>query len=392
MKTGSPVLVKSAASARIATRNRETPVLRRSSQLGTHMANRGGESQPQSEKFAITTSRGFAPWLAESGSALAVSAYQSGKLIFIGASQKHELSVFERSIDRPMALHVQDDSLFVSTLFQLWKFDDVTKGERYQEYDRLYSPRSSWVTGDLDIHDVKSDQNGRIVFVNTLFSCLATTSEDSSFAPLWRPPFITKLVAEDRCHLNGLAIRDGKPAFVTAVAATDAADAWREHRVGGGVIIDVESGEVVASGLSMPHAPRCRDGKIWLQNAGTGEFGFVEPQSGIFQPIAFCPGFLRGLCFLDGYAIATMSLPRALRTFEGLPLQDRLDRANAAPRCGIAVISLSTGGLEHWLRIEGVVAELFDVVVLPDVTRPALVGFRSDEVRRVISVGEASSL
>ena len=83
------------------------------------------------------------------------------------------------------------------------------------------------------------------MFVNTLFSCLATLSETHSFAPLWQPPFVSRLAAEDRCHLNGLAMRDGEPRYVTAVAATDVADGWREQRRDGGVVIDVATGEIV---------------------------------------------------------------------------------------------------------------------------------------------------
>ena len=133
-------------------------------------------------------------------------------------------------------------------------------------------PQVGYTTGDLDIHDVAVDAAGRPVFVATLFGCLATTSETHSFTPLWRPPFISKLAAEDRCHLNGLAMRDGAPAYVRAVAATDVADGWREHRRDGGVVIDVATNEIVCRGLSMPHSPRLHDGTLYVLNSGTGLF------------------------------------------------------------------------------------------------------------------------
>ena len=50
---------------------------------------------------------------------------------------------------------------------------------------------------------------------NTLFSCLAAASPTHTFRPLWRPPFVSRLAPEDRCHLNGLALRDGEPRYVT---------------------------------------------------------------------------------------------------------------------------------------------------------------------------------
>jgi hypothetical protein len=40
----------------------------------------------------------------------------------------------------------------------------------------------------------------------------------------------------------------------------------------------------------------------------------------------------------------------------------------------------------HWARIEGLVSELYDVAVLPDRVRTAAFGFKSDEIRRVISI------
>ena len=119
-----------------------------------------------------------------------------------------------------------------------------------------------------------------MIFVNTLFGCLATFSPRASFQPLWRPPFLSALVPEDRCHLNGLAMRDGRPAYVTAVAASDVADGWRDRRRDGGCVIDVASGGIVASGLSMPHSPRWYRDRLWVLNSGTGEFGSVAAGGG----------------------------------------------------------------------------------------------------------------
>ncbi|MFZ5616796.1 MAG: TIGR03032 family protein [Pseudomonadota bacterium] len=340
--------------------------------------------------LSLTTSRLFASWLASRNASIAFTTYQAGKFFLIGVNAEGSISVFERTMERPMALCARGGDLYLSTLFQVWRFAAIAGAGDYQGYDRLYSPRQSWVTGDIDIHDIKIDAEGRTIFVNTLFSCLATLSTTDSFNPFWRPKFISKLAAEDRCHLNGMAIRDGCPAFVTAVGRSDIADGWRDHRRGGGVVIDVSSNEIVASGLSMPHAPRWRDGRIFIANAGTGEFGEVDLASGKFTPITFCPGFLRGLDFIDDFAVVTMSLPRGDRTFEDLPLQETLDKTGASPRCGLAVIDLKTGDLAHWLRLEGAVTELFDAVILNNVKRPAAIGFRSDEIRRVLSVGPAA--
>ena len=248
----------------------------------------------------------------------------------------------------------------------------------------------SWVTGDLDVHDIALAPDGRPVFVNTLFSCLATVSDTNSFAPVWKPPFITRLAAEDRCHLNGLAMENGRPRYVTLVGRSDVADGWREHRRDGGAVFDVVSGEVVVGGLSMPHSPRLHQGNLWLLNAGTGEVGRVDIAAGHFEPVAFCPGYARGLTFAGDFAFVGISMPRDNRTFTGLALDDELARRGAEPRCAILVIDLRTGDTVHWLRFTGVVKELYDVAVLSGIRRPAAIGFKSDEIRRVITVGEAA--
>lgn len=343
-----------------------------------------GEAAPA---LAITTSRQMLAWLAEQRVSLALTTYQIGKLFLFGVKPNGELSVFERSFNRCMGLCATDNGLYLSSLFQVWRFENLlAAGEQQDGFDRLYRPQVGYTTGDLDIHDLAVDGDGRLVFVNTLFGCLATLSETHSFKPLWRPPFISRLAAEDRCHLNGLAMRDGRPAYVTAVSRSDVVDGWRDHRADGGVVIDVASNEIVASGLSMPHSPRWYQGRLWLLNSGSGEFGHVELASGRFVPLAFCAGYLRGLSFHGNFALVGMSRPRHNRSFSGLALDQRLGERQAEARCGVQVIDLRSGDAVHWLRFEGLVDELYDVVALPGVRRPMALGFKTDEIRRVLSI------
>lgn len=366
-----------------------------------------------SSRLALATSRQFTAWLVEQNLSLTFTTYQAGKLFFLGLNLNGELSVFERTFPRCMGLCASGSTLYMSSLYQLWRFENVLEpGQLHNDYDALYVPQVGYVTGDLDIHDIavgdfpqpplvrgensdrvplnKGDLKGaesnrnRPIFVNTLFSCLATISETHSFIPVWQPPFISKLAAEDRCHLNGLAMRDGQPRYVTAVSQSDVADGWREKRRDGGCVIDVSSNEVIATGLSMPHSPRWYRDKLWLFNSGTGEFGYVDAQRGKFEPVAFCPGYLRGLALSGDFAIVGLSQARGNKTFSGLPLDEKLAQKNTEPRCGLMVIDLRTGDSVHWLWMEGVVEELYDVAVLPGVRRPMAIGFRTDEIRRVI--------
>lgn len=347
------------------------------------------EKKPPAEpQLQITTSRQFVDWLGASQLSLAFTTYQAGKVFLIGVQDDGKLSLFERTLPRCMGMTVQGDSLYVSSLYQLWRFENIlTAGEKHEGFDRLFSPRMSWVTGDLDVHDVALDGDGRPLFVNALFSCLATVSAAHSFTPLWRPPFISRLAAEDRCHLNGLATEGGRARYVTAVGETDAVDGWREHRRGGGVVIDVEQNAVVLRGLSMPHSPRLYRGQLWLHDSGTGHFGRADLAAGRFEPVAFCPGYLRGLAFHGDFAVVGVSNTRENRTFAGLALEENLSQKKVEPRCALYVIDLRTGDAVHWLRIEGVVRELYDVAVIPGARRPMMIGFMSDEIRRVIKIG-----
>jgi uncharacterized protein (TIGR03032 family) len=339
--------------------------------------------------LVISTSRHFEAWLAERRTSLAFTTYQAGKLFLLGLGPDGRLSVFERSFERCMGLAATPQTLWMSSVYQLWRFENVIEdGGQHDGFDRLYVPQMSYVTGDLDVHDIGFDPSGEPIFANTLFSCLARPSATHSFRPVWRPPFVSRLAAEDRCHLNGLAMRGGEPAFVTMVAQSDVADGWRDHRRGGGVLMDVASGEVAVAGLSMPHSPRWHEGSLWLLNSGTGEFGRVDLNGGRFEPLAFCPGYARGLCFLDRFAVIGLSRPRAEnRTFQGLLLDERLAEKGAEPRCGLLVVDLKSGDTVHWIRIEGVVSELYDIVAIPGIRRPMALGFKTDEIRRMLRVG-----
>jgi uncharacterized protein (TIGR03032 family) len=334
----------------------------------------------------IFASRHFTEWLSEHHISLALTTYQTSRLILLGVTPEGRISGFERLFDRAMGLYATSDRLYLSSKYQIWQFDNALEpGQSYNGYDKLYIPRIGYTTGDLDIHDVVIDRTGRLLFISTLLNCLATVSDRQSCTPLWQPPFISKLINEDRCHLNGLAMLDGEPRYVTACSQSDIIDGWRDKRQSGGCVIDLQSNGIIATGLSMPHSPRCYRDKLWLHNSGTGEFGYLN--DGTFEAIAFCPGYLRGLAFWQDYAIVGLSKPRSEdRTFSGLALDDQLIAKDAEARCGLMVIDLNTGSIVHWVRLEGVITELYDVQVLPNVQRPTALGFQTDEIARVLTL------
>ena len=339
-------------------------------------------TSPDTPKYEVTTSRNFTTWLANQKTSLAFSTYQSGKLFFVGHKPDGRPSMFERTFNRCMGLWAKDDTLWLASAFQIWRMQNVlSDGEVTDGYDRLYVPRVGYVTGDVDVHDIGIDDQNRVVFISTLFSCLGTVSDEYNFEPLWLPPFVSKLAAEDRCHLNGLAFENGKPRYVTACGKTDIVDGWRDCRDSGGCVVDIESNEVILEGLSMPHSPRLYKDKLWLLDSGRGYLGYLDKDTGKFQDVAFCPGYARGLAFIGDFAIVGVSKCRGDRTFEGLPLEQELAKRNATERCGIQVIDLNNGDVVQWLRIEGVAQELYDVVTIPNAARPKAYGFKTDEIR-----------
>ena len=335
----------------------------------------------------ISLSRGFIAWLEMVRCSIAFTSYQSGQLFLVGLTPARTVSIQQAQYTRAMGLCVVGGRIILASDVAIWRLENILGPgqEANHLFDRMYMPRAATYTGDLDVHELAVADDGQIVFVNTKFSCLATLSPTHSFRPLWRPSFITKLVPEDRCHLNGLAMQNGRPRYVTAVSRSDSVSGWRDRRGEGGVVIDVELNEVVVDGLSMPHSPRLHDGALWLLDSGRGFLVRIDLQSGAKQDIAFCPGFLRGLSFVGRFALVTTSLPRT-GLFNNLALQANLESRDAEPRCAIYVIDLQTGGIAEFIELTGHITELFDIAVLPGCLCPSSVPLGAPSIASLITI------
>jgi uncharacterized protein (TIGR03032 family) len=218
--------------------------------------------------------------------------------------------------------------------------------------------------------------------VNTRFSCLCTLHPDYSFVPRWRPPFVSALAAEDRCHLNGLALVNGRPQYVTALGETDTPGGWRTGKAHGGCLLDVPGGEVVSRGLSMPHSPRWHGGQLWVLESGTGQFVQVDRQTGKRQAVAALPGFTRGLAIRGPYAFIGLSKIRAASAMDGVPLAQRREQL----KCGVAVVELRSGRVASFLEFQTAVEEIFEVQVLPGPCFPEVVGFQKEAIHHTFIV------
>ncbi|WP_145750513.1 TIGR03032 family protein [Nitrospirillum amazonense] len=338
-------------------------------------------TQDKMEPPQFLPSPGFSEWLEGTGGSLMLSTYQSGRLIFLYMVEGR-LHVLDRVVGTAMGLAVDDDKLWVGNREQIWKFANtgpaVVDG---RGYGAVYMPRKGYFVGPCDVHDIIADvtfmgERHDLVFASTSFSCIATLDEQHSFRPLWMPDFVSVLNAEDRCHLNGIGARDGRVAYATLCGRQDEALGWQAIRNGGGLVIDLDSGDVVADGLSMPHSPRWHHDRLWLLNSAAGEFGYIDPNRGGFVPVADCLGFARGLTFVGDYAVIGLSQLRPNSFGKGMALHDKLAVGHIQQRCGLQIIDLRTGRNVHWLTIAGPVTELYDVAFKPGIQRPYCPGFR----------------
>jgi uncharacterized protein (TIGR03032 family) len=340
----------------------------------------------RTEQARYTMSEGLVGFLREQNISIACSAFQNDELLLLGRTPTGELMINVGRFRKPTGLHVAGGRLLVATLAHVYRLENILGPDQRLDgtYSHCYVPRVGHFTGVLDAHDVGVTATGEAVFIATRYNCLATVSPVHSFKPLWRPSFISEIVAEDRCHLNGLAMADGTAAYVTAVAETDTYDGWRAQVARGGIVIDVATSAVVCRDLSMPHSPRLRGNTLWLLNSGAGELGYLS-DARRFRPVAFCPGFVRGLAFSGDYAIVGLSRPR-YDDFAGLELNDRLRDRGEEAWCGLWIIDMRSGEGVHWLRIDGQVRELYDVAVLPAVSCPRSVSDATEEALDLITI------
>ena len=321
--------------------------------------------------FNSVYTENFPAILKQLGVSIAVSTYQAGKLIFL-REDRGELNTHFKLFKKPMGIASQHARLCVGTQNTVREYHNVpaaaAKLQPENKHDAVYVPRRDHVTGNVDIHEMSFDDNGELWFVNTRFSCLSTLDLFHSFSPRWHPPFISGFAPEDRCHLNGLGMRDGQPRYVTMLGKTNTQGGWRENKRDGGLIMDIRDNRVIVDGLSMPHSPRWHDGQLWVLESGYGSLCRVNEKTGAVQTVASMPGFTRGIDFHQGLAFIGLSQVRESASFSGLPLTEKTDERY----CGIWVVGLATGKTLAFLRFEGAVQEIFSVQVMANSCFPEL--------------------
>jgi uncharacterized protein (TIGR03032 family) len=305
---------------------------------------------------------------------LLVSTYQAGKLVMLRPDSEENLNTHFRTFKKPMGMAVGRNRLALGTAQEIWDFRNVPavapRLEPKGKVDACFLPREIHVTGDIQIHEMVYEED-ELWFINTAFSCLCTMDSDHSFVPRWRPPFVTELAPGDRCHLNGLGMQDGKPRWVTMLGKYDTPGGWRENKKSGGLIMDLDSEEIVCRGLSMPHSPRWYADRLWVLESGNGSFGTVDLQTGRFEPIIQLPGFTRGLDFVGNLAFIGLSQVRETAVFSGIAITERLKETER--NCGVWVVDIRSGQLVGFLKFEDAVQEIFAVSIVRGAIYPELI-------------------
>ena len=338
------------------------------------------ENQPVSDLRSVHTTN-FPDLLDKLGISLAVSTYQANKLILVRA-EGGALNTHFIPFKKPMGMAICHPRLALGTASEVCFMHNVPsvagKLEPAGKHDACYLPHHLQVTGNIDIHEMAWGADKQLWLINTKFSCLCTLDDEHSFVPRWRPPFISALYLEDRCHLNGLGMRNGQPKYVTMLGETDTPGGWRANKADGGLLMDIDTNAVLLRGLSMPHSPRWYNDRLLLLESGNGSIAQVDEKAGKLKTIAQMPGFTRGLDFCGPLAFIGLSQIRETATFSGLPITNRLKERT----CGVWVVDLNTGQTVAFLRFEGSVQEIFAVQVLPGLRFPEILEWNHELVEK----------
>lgn len=327
------------------------------------------ETNNQIIPFGCTFSPQIPELLQKLNISLAISTYQAKKVILISAKDEDSINQLPRTFENPMGIAVQNDSLAIACKDQVIVFQNSRNlAEHYPNkpntYDSLFIPITTFHTGRVDMHDIAFGKEG-LWAINTSFSCLCRVDGSYNFIPQWKPKFITDLVPEDRCHLNGLVTIDGYPKYATALGTGNHAQSWREEIVDGGVLIDIRTDEIIFDKLAMPHSPMMYKGELYVLLSATGQLAKLDIKTKTIEIIKELEGFCRGMDIIDDYAFIGMSkLRKNSSTFAKLPFADKADFA------GIKIVHIPTKAFVGELKYQASVDEIYEVKILKEMQRP----------------------
>jgi uncharacterized protein (TIGR03032 family) len=308
----------------------------------------------------------FVEWLAATGGSLAVTTYNSGKLVLISAA-RGTLAVHVAKLIRPMGIAYIGERLAVATRDRIlvWRLAMTELAD-----EPTFFAETTHSTGRIDAHELAYGSRG-LVFANTRFNCLARPSDRAHFRRMWTPSFMREhsRTPHDCCHLNGLGVRDGRVAYATAFCTGAEPGSWRgDRRMTEGVVLDVTSDRVVASNLCMPHSPRWDGSDWWFCNSGEGTLCQFDARGGAHHAVAALPGFTRGLTFAGGRAVVGLSRIRRRHILDAPPVRAR----HRSLRSGLWLVDIAAGRISGAIEFVRGGREVFDVTFLPGIVGAAV--------------------
>ncbi len=339
--------------------------------------------------FSCTYTPNVAELLIQLNCSLAITTYQAGKLIFLSPDGANAMRQLPRDFDKPMGMAINQNIMALATKDEVVVFANAPRlaagyPVKPNFYDAFYLPRASYFTGNIDLHDMDWDKDGRLWAVNTLFSCLVTIDIAYSFEPRWKPPFIKSLESSDLCHLNGMAMVDGMPKYVSMFGQTNTAKGWRSGVETNGLIMDISNNEVIAHSLPMPHSPRWFNDKLYCLLSATGQLIQIDINNGKYEIVAQLKGFVRGMAKRGDYLFIGLSkLRQNASTFRDLAI------SKDAIYCGVEIIHLPTGANVGNIRYQQSVDEIYDVQVIPGVLKPGILNHTTATHRLALHTPDA---
>ena len=334
-------------------------------------------------KYQITYSTSIIELISKEKISVALSTYQAGKVILI-SSRDGILNQLPISFKKPMGIAIQGSKLAVACIDEIQLFskeeqNKVSKKIELNEFDNIYLHRATYHTGVLDLHDLEFGE-GMIWGVNTLFSCLAVYDINFSFRPKWKPPFISKLVPEDNCHLNGMALLNHLPKYATALSKDDTKQGWRNDKLNTGILMEVPSGEIILESLSMPHSPRLHNDQLYVLESGNGNLLKVSPSEKKSEVIFNFNCFVRGLSFYKNYALIGKSKIRdTSKDFEDLEVKENSTNA------GLIFFDMIKKEIIGEINYETDIEEIFDVQILENTENPVIISTQLEKINDVIT-------
>jgi len=316
---------------------------------------------------------------------IGISTYQAGKLLFISPKDENSLSMLPRSFNKPMGFELNGNKLVLATKDEVIVFEDSKDlathyPNKPNTYNSLFTPRVTFHTGQVDMHDIAFGKDG-IWAINTSFSCLCQINGSFNFIPRWQPPFITEMVSEDRCHLNGMVIIDGKPKYVTMLGKTNTAQGWRETIVDGGLLMDVETNEIILDKLAMPHSPKMHNNELYMLLSASGKVIKVNIAEKTYETIKQFDGFCRGMDIYGDFMFIGMSkLRKNSSTFAKLSFSDNADTA------GIKIIHIPTKALVGELTFQTTVDEIYGLQIIPNSIRPNILNTTNPIYKQALAI------